>query len=263
VLAAIDAGVVRKAVVSAAHAIKLPAAPDPVDVVAWLRARRPGTSVYLFEPSLGRAFVGASPERLVRVQGLRVETVALAGSTRRGVDEPADRALGEALLSSPKDREEQAVVVDQIVAALAPITSDLTVPDVPRLRRLRGIQHLETPIVGALRERRHVLEVAARLHPTPALGGAPRLEALALIERLEGTSRGLYGGVVGWTDAAGDGDLTVAIRGLLIAGRRATAFAGAGIVAGSRRELEIREIELKLTSALSVLDGVRGYHQAS
>jgi isochorismate synthase len=221
---------VHKVVVATAHTLQLAAALDPVAVLRRLVATQPGCFHYLVQPRPACALVGASPERLVAVDGERVRTMALAGSAPRGAGPAADEALGAALLASAKDRAEHQWVVDALRAALAPVATTITAPEAPRLRRLATIQHLETPLEAALPGQGDILALAGRLHPTPALAGTPRDAALALIRRMEGEARGWYGGLVGWLDAAGNGDLTVAIRCLLLAGDTATAFAGAGIV---------------------------------
>jgi isochorismate synthase len=254
VLEAIASGAVRKVVIATSATTKRSPSPDPARVAATLRKRRVGSFVYLLQLGESPAFVGASPERLVRVQGDIVETVALAGSAPRAADAAADREMGSALLASRKDRAEQSIVVETIRESLEPVTGELDVPPGPRLRKLQQIQHLESRIRGRLSGPQRLLDVAALLHPTPALGGMPRGEAMALIERLEGGTRGLYGGAIGWVDGAGDGDLTVGIRCLLLAGDEVTAYAGAGVVEGSDPDAELREMELKLASVLAVLD---------
>jgi len=252
-LAVIRAGEARKVVVATAHTVHPTVPPDPVAVLRRLQSTQPDCFHYLVQPSRHRALVGASPERLVAVDGNQVRTMALAGSAPRGVDPAADEALGAALLASAKDRAEHALVVDAIRDALAPAVTSITVPDTPRLRRLATIQHLETPIEATLAGQGDILDLAARLHPTPALAGTPRDAALAAIRRIEGDTRGWYGGLVGWVDAQGNGDLTVAIRCLLLVGDTATAFAGAGIVAGSDPDREVAEIALKLGAALGAV----------
>jgi menaquinone-specific isochorismate synthase len=248
---AIDRGDASKVVLSTAQTFFAASEIDPIAVLSQLRDHQPGCFHFLISPRPGVAFIGASPERLVRVAGDQVTTMALAGSAPRDPDPVVDQALGEALLASAKDRAEHALVVEAVRAALADCA--LSAPAEPRLRRLATIQHLETPIDGRLHQPADLLTLAARLHPTPALGGVPRDAALSLIRELETTDRGWYGGAVGWIDGRGDGDLAVAIRSLLIRDRAVTAFAGAGIVAGSDTDVEVREIEMKLRSTLDAL----------
>lgn len=217
--------------------------PDLLRAVALLEARHPACARFLFEQG-GAAFLGASPERLVQVRGRRAVTEALAGSLPRRAAED-ERAARERLLASGKDLAEHAFVVDAIRAALAPACEALSIAGAPQVRTLPHVHHLATPIEGALRERAHVLDLAARLHPTPALCGTPRAEARAFLLAREPDPRGWYGGGAGWIDAAGDGEIAVAIRSALAARRSAWIYAGAGIVTGSDPEKEYVETTAK------------------
>jgi isochorismate synthase len=209
----------------------------------------------------GDAFVGATPESLVRLEGDRVAACALAGSAPRGRSPEQDEVLGRGLRESKKDQEEHAVVVRVLRSTLEPLCRELRVSEAPDLMRVEGIQHLRTRFEGrVLRDadgRPSLLELVAALHPTPAVGGAPRREALEWIERCEGMDRGWYAGPVGWIDAEGGGEFRVALRSGLIRGGaqgdRARLFAGAGIVAGSDPESELRETRLKLRALLAPL----------
>ena len=158
------------------------------------------------------AFLGATPERLVRTAGRSFETVAIAGSAARGVDPSEDERFAAALLASEKDREEHAVVVDMLRSSLTPIVETLQLAETPAILPLRHLQHLVTPITGTTRDEAGLLALAGQLHPTPAVGGAPRDVALALIEEHEGFDRGWYAGPIGWLGADGDGELMVALR---------------------------------------------------
>jgi len=253
VVAAIRRGEAAKVVLAASRTVDTTVPLDPLAVLSRLRAAQPGCFHFMIAPRPGLALVGATPERLVRVRGDRVETVALAGSARRDVDPAVDGALGSALLASAKDRVEHELVVRAIVATLGAHAIDVEAPPEPRLRRLATIQHLETPIGARLAGPGDVLALAARLHPTPAVGGTPREAALGVIRAVEAGGRGWYAGGVGWLNGRGDGDLAVAIRSVLIAGRAATAYAGAGIVAASDPAAEAREIALKLEVALGAV----------
>jgi menaquinone-specific isochorismate synthase len=196
----------------------------------------------------GTSFVGASPERLIARRGRDIETAALAGTAPVG-------AAAE-LLRSAKDRGEQAPVVRAIRAILEPLCATLEVPDEPRIRTLPGMLHLQTPIRGTLgASPQHVIELARALHPTPAVGGFPTAAALAWIAEHEPESRGWYAGPVGWFDAAGDGELAVAIRSGLLTATKAHLYAGAGIVRDSDPDAELAETRLKLR-ALSAALGV-------
>jgi isochorismate synthase len=214
-------------------------------------------------------FLAATPETLVQVEGVRVETAALAGSAARGRHPEEDRALAGALFASPKEQAEHAHVVRAIRAALREHCSELDAPRSPRLRALFGIQHLETPIRGKLAAGEDgaaacsVLDLVEALHPTPAVGGVPASAADAWLRRFEGLDRGWYAGPIGWLDVAGGGDFRVALRSALIRGglrepgesgaSRALLFAGAGVVAGSEPERELVETRIKLRTLLAPL----------
>jgi len=195
-----------------------------------------------------KLFLGATPEWLIRKQGNQFQTEALAGS--RSSQEPNAEAE---LLGSQKDLREHALVVEELVRAFEPLTNDLGTPSGPTIRRLRDILHLHTPVTGELSEPTHVLDLVERLHPTPAVGGAPRSSAHRWILQHETEERGWYASPVGWVDAAGDGEFVVALRSALLVGNMAHIFAGAGIVAESDAALEFRETELKLAAMTNAL----------
>lgn len=185
-------------------------------------------------------FLGATPERLLFLRGHRLVTEALAGSIPRRSPGP-DAATAALLLASEKDRSEHDFVVGALREALAPLCQALLIPAAPEVRSLAHLHHLATPIAAMLSARSHVLELARRLHPTPALCGTPRASAAAFILANEPAPRGWYGGGVGWLDGLGDGAVHVAIRSALLAPRAAWIYAGAGIVGGSDPELELAE----------------------
>ncbi|MEO7001542.1 MAG: isochorismate synthase [Ktedonobacterales bacterium] len=226
-------------------------AEQPFDVMATLgrlRARYPSACVFALRRG-AQTFLGATPERLAQVAAGRVETMALAGTAPRGATEDADVALGRALLASAKNREEHAIVAATVREALAPLVRDaqaLQNASEPQLLGLPNVQHLITPISAALRPGVGALEVAATLHPTPAVGGYPRDAALAAIRAHEGLDRGWYAGPVGWVGASGEGEFAVALRSALVHGAVATLFAGCGIVADSDPQAEYAESRLKL-----------------
>lgn len=228
-----------------------------IDPVAWLvalRERFPNCT--LFAIGAGDAvFLGASPERLVRVTGPTVETVALAGTAPRGASATADRALGDALCDSRKNGREHAYVVEHLRAALAECCDEVVADAEPRLLRTRTVMHLCTDLRARRRAASPVslLELVGRLHPTPAVGGMPREPALSWLAQHEGFDRGWFAGPVGFLQSNGDGEFDVALRSALVQGRAATAWAGAGIVAGSQPRAEFTETELKLRAALGPL----------
>jgi salicylate biosynthesis isochorismate synthase/menaquinone-specific isochorismate synthase len=199
------------------------------------------------------AFVGASPELLLRRDGARAQTVALAGTTRRSADPAVDDHLGEQLLRSVKDREEQAIVARRIERTLEPVSVWVTAADEPVLVKVQNVQHLATPIRAQLADPLPAVELAGMLLPTPAVGGEPREAALPLIPALEGLDRGWYAGPVGWIDAAGDGDFSVALRSALLEPELARCYAGVGVVEGSDPAAELDETEVKLQALLPLL----------
>ena len=201
----------------------------------------------------GLAFVGASPELLVRRDGARAATVALAGTTGRSADPAVDDHLGEQLLGSVKDREEQAIVARRIERTLEPVSVWVTAADDPVIVKVQNVQHLATPIRAQLADPVPAVELAGMLLPTPAVGGEPRERALPLIPALEGLDRGWYAGAVGWTDLAEDGEFCVALRCALLRGKVAHLYAGCGIVRDSVPEAELAESEAKLDALLPLL----------
>ena len=199
------------------------------------------------------AFVGASPELLVRRDGARAQSVALAGTTRRSADPAVDDHLGEQLVANPKEREEQAIVARRIERTLEPVSVWVTVSERPVLVKVHNVQHLATPIRAQLADPLPAVELAGLLMPTPAVGGEPRAAAMPLIPALEGLDRGWYAGAVGWTDLAEDGEFCVALRCALLRGPLAHLFAGCGIVRDSVPAEELAESEVKLQALLPLL----------
>jgi isochorismate synthase len=199
------------------------------------------------------AFVGASPELLVRRDGARAQSVALAGTTRRSADPAVDDHLGEQLARNPKEREEQAIVARRIERTLEPVSVWVAVAEQPVLVKVHNVQHLATPIRAQLADPVPAVELAGRLMPTPAVGGEPAEQALPLIPALEGLDRGWYAGAVGWTDLAEDGEFCVALRCALLRGPVAHLYAGCGIVRDSVPAEELAESEVKLQALLPLL----------
>ncbi|MCX4093338.1 isochorismate synthase [Nocardia sp. alder85J] len=206
----------------------------------------------------GRYLVGSSPEVLVRREGPLVTSYPLAGSTPRTSDPEADMTAGTGLLASPKNLREHRFVVDHVRTALARHCDDVTAPELPELTATPVLWHLGSRITGLARTGSTVLDLAAALHPTPAVCGTPTRDAAALIGRLEG-DRGFYAGAVGWCDAAGNGEWMVSIRCAELAadGRTLLAHAGGGIVADSDPEDELSETVTKFETMLRAL-GVVG-----
>jgi menaquinone-specific isochorismate synthase len=218
-------------------------------VLDHLRTTHPSSFIYA-----AGGFVGASPELLVRRRGGRVVSRPMAGTAPRGITSADDDRLAAALAASAKEAEEHALVVEAVRAALEPVCREVMAGAGPELVRLSTLTHLATTVAGHLAEPAPpALALAGLLHPTPAVGGIPRADALAAIAELEGFDRGLYAGPVGWVDSRGDGDWAVALRCADLAGSRARLVAGAGIVADSDPDAEWAETEAKLGPMLGAL----------
>ena len=199
------------------------------------------------------AFIGASPELLVSSEGRTVAAVGLAGSSRRSSDPAVDDHLGQRLLASAKDRAEHDFVVRRIVDSLGRMSIWVEAAREPEVVKVANIQHLATPVVAQLAEPKTAIELAGKLHPTPAVGGEPWAEARRVIDEVEGLDRGWYAGPVGWMDGSGDGVFCVALRSALLEGRKARLYAGVGVVADSDPEAELAETEIKLGALLPLL----------
>jgi isochorismate synthase len=248
----IEAGELEKVVLAREVRVHGAREHDPVPVFDALRGAFPGCYCWCVgTPEL--AFIGASPELLVRRDGARAQTVALAGSARRSADPAVDDHLGEQLLRSHKDLAEQAIVARRIERALEPVSLWVAAAEEPALAKVQNVQHLATPIRAQLADPLPAVELAGLLHPTPAVGGEPRAVAEPLIPALEGLDRGWYAGGVGWTDLAEDGEFCVALRCALLRGTTAHLYAGCGIVRGSVPSDELAETELKLEALLPLL----------
>jgi salicylate biosynthesis isochorismate synthase/menaquinone-specific isochorismate synthase len=250
----IEAGELSKVVLAREVRAEAPRAHDPAALFGALRELFP--SCYCFCVGTPEAaFIGASPELLVRRRGAGAQTVALAGSTRRSADPAVDDHLGEQLSRSAKNRSEHDIVVKRIERALRPHSVWVEAGREPILIKVANIQHLATPIHAQLADPRSAVELAGMLHPTPAVGGEPGPEAVAAIPGLEDLDRGWYAGPIGWMDAVEDGEFCVALRSALLRDRTAHLFAGAGIVADSDPEAELAETELKLAALLPLVTG--------
>jgi menaquinone-specific isochorismate synthase len=231
----------EKVVLARVCEVRQPEVIDLDGALARLQERYPDCYTFLFEPQPHHAFFGATPELLVATQDKTVKTMGLAGSIQRGATAAEDDALAAELLNSAKDRHEHALVVAAIRKRLAPLTTTLTIPDAPVIYQLSNIQHLYTPVQGELAAPLGILPLVEALHPTPALGGAPRARALDFISEAETVPRGWYAGPVGWIDQTLDGAFGVAIRSAVAQERRVWLYAGAGIVAASQPEKEWAE----------------------
>ncbi|MGI8920644.1 MAG: isochorismate synthase [Solirubrobacteraceae bacterium] len=250
----IVAGELEKVVLAREVAVHAPVVHDPAALLGVLREAFP--ACFVFAVGRGEAtFLGASPELLVRREGHRASTVALAGSARRSADPAVDDYLGEQLLHSSKDRQEHAIVARRIERTLRRLALWVAAAPEPQLVKIANIQHLATAIRAQLDEPFGAIDLAAALHPTPAVGGEPWERAAPLIRALEGIDRGWYAGAIGWTDGSEDGEFCVALRCALLRGAHARCYAGVGVVADSDPAAELAETEVKLEALLPLLAG--------
>ena len=231
---------------------------DPTLLLESLRAATPGCFHFYAEPEDGTAFLGASPERLFRRDGCSVMSEAVAGTRPRGASSAEDKGLRDALLHSPKDRVEHTYVSKGIREALQPLCEELEIENrVSEMKLARG-RHLRSKVRGTLGDGVTDAALLDAMHPTPAVGGHPRNEALEQIHALESFDRGWYAGPVGWIGAEGS-EFAVGIRSGLVRGRTLALFSGAGIVAGSVPDEEWAEIEQKIGDFTGMFGLEQGY----
>lgn len=222
-------------------------------VARALRNAYPACFTYLVAGADGTAFAGASPELLLRRAGRSVTSQPMAGSTARGEDEAEDEALAARLRASAKDASEHRLTAQHVASALSRACAHVEARE-PEIVRLANIQHLATTVRGELLEPPPgLLELAAALHPTPAINGSPPAAAHRLIDDLEAMERGWYAGAVGWIDGRGDGELAVAIRCGLLYEDGARLYAGNGMMPESDPEAELEETRIKLRVLLGAL----------
>lgn len=215
-------------------------------------AQRYPECVTFFNKTGSSIFFGITPERLLKISEGVIETEALAGSIKRSGSPGEDSVLSEQLLKSRKNLNEQQFVSDYILSVLNEFACDVEYNREPELIKLENIQHLKTRIRGKIKEDKFFMDLVEALHPTPAVCGIPKEEAVKFILRNEGYERGLYSGVTGWFNLYGEGEFAVAIRSALIRDKKLYAFSGCGIVDGSDAASEYEETEIKLKPIFSI-----------
>jgi anthranilate synthase component I len=242
---------------------------DALDVYRVLRRENPSPYMYLLRlpgPDGGRSgaydVVGSSPEALVKVTGDRVMTHPIAGTRWRGETPEVDAALATELLGDPKERAEHLMLVDLSRNDLGRVCEpgSVEVVDFMTVRRYSHVMHIESTVVGRLAAERSALDVLAACFPAGTLSGAPKPRAMQIIEGLEPTRRGLYGGVVGYLDFAGDLDVAIAIRTAVLRDGIAYVQAGGGVVADSdprAEEAESRNKAAAVLRAVAVAGSIR------
>ena len=259
---AIRAGDAYQIVVS--QRFSVPCAADSLDVYRALRASNPSPYMYylrLPHPD-GTAYdiVGSSPEALIKVTGRQAITHPIAGSRPRGKTPEDDVRLADEMAADAKERAEHVMLVDLSRNDLQRVCRSGTVDTVEfmTVRRYSHVMHLESTVVGQLRDGMSAYDVLVATFPAGTLSGAPKPRAMALIDELEGLRRGVYGGVVGYFDFAGDLDMAIAIRTALVHDGMAHVQAGAGIVADSVPQLEYEECHHKAAAVLRAVRSAEG-----
>jgi menaquinone-specific isochorismate synthase len=240
----------------------LASTPEPLDIrflLHNLAARYRNCQTFAVD-----GLVGATPELLLERNGNRVRSRVLAGTAwpHEGLD--GDQLAAE-LIASAKNRHEHGYAVDSLAEKLRPFCEQLTVPDTPKVLRLRNVMHLESDVTGSLHESNgdsRLLRMAEAVHPTAAVGGTPTADAVRMIAALEGMDRERYAGPVGWIDASGNGELGIALRCAQVMpedgnGGQVRLFAGGGIVPESDPDLEVAEAEAKFLAVREALEGVQ------
>lgn len=248
----IAAGSFQKLVV--ARAVDAATAANPDRILDALRTRYPGCVTYAVTAG-ARVFIGATPEPLVKRNGVAVSSVALAGTIARGAEPAADDDLAARLMADPKEREEHQHVVAGVRQSLESMGVRLGPPSVPTVRKLATVQHLETQIAGHTETATSLISLAGALHPTPAVGGLPEEGAVDWIADHERLERGWYAAPIGFVTEDGDGEFHVALRCALLEDGMARCFVGAGIVAGSDPDRELAETNAKLRAIAGSLAG--------
>ncbi|MCF8605799.1 anthranilate synthase component I [Gordonia sp. HY442] len=257
VVEAIEAGEAFQVVPSQRFALDTDA--DPIDVYRVLRASNPSPYMYLVRvPGVERdpfAIVGSSPEALVTVADGLATTHPIAGTRWRGATEEEDQLLAKGLVEDEKENSEHLMLVDLGRNDLGRVCEPGTVrvTDYRRVERYSHVMHLVSTVSGRLRDDKQALDAVTACFPAGTLTGAPKVRAMQIIEEHEITRRGLYGGIVGYLDFAGDADTAIAIRTALMSGGTAYVQAGGGVVADSDAEYEFNEARNKATAVLNAV----------
>ncbi|MGM9988485.1 MAG: isochorismate synthase MenF [Bacillaceae bacterium] len=247
-------GKVKKVVAARELIVSTASSIDSLAILRQLQIQQPNSFIFAFQQG-ERCFVGATPERLMKVDNFHFSTMALAGTIKRGENEEKEEQYIEELLNDTKNLEEHQIVVDMILNELTNVAEKVSYGNKPTILKTPFLSHLYTPIYGQLKKGMTVFQLIPLLHPTPALGGFPKQDALEIIKTYEPLERGWYGAPIGWLDVDGNGDFVVAIRSALLVDKEAHLFAGCGIVEKSIPELELQETSLKFTPMLKALKG--------
>jgi menaquinone-specific isochorismate synthase len=250
----IRSGVLDKIVLARKAVYTFAISATAAEILAVLRNVTSNCYHFLIQPGHGVAFMGTTPECLFRREEGRLYTEALAGTRPRTGNDEADAAFGRELLQDPKERREQDLVRKALVRELHLLCGRVDADTEPQLLLLERKQHLISRLEGVLRDGVEDADILRALHPTPAVGGAPRENALRELPRLEPFSRGWYAAPVG-TFGPDFAEFAVAIRSGLVHDRDVNVYSGAGIVEGSDPAREWEEIENKISDFVKVTRG--------
>ena len=249
---------IQKAVLSRVYEVKTKEPVNTQKVIKNLLSQNPAGYHFKIPLNESTDLIGASPELLLRKEGVRVFSNPLAGSAKRMADKEIDEQHAYDLKHSQKDNFEHKLVIDDVRNVLAPYCDTLDAPYEPELMSTSRMWHLSTQIKGELKQAdESVLTLACQLHPTPAVCGYPTRLAKKLIDLVEPFERGLFTGMVGWCDAQGNGEWVVTIRCGTVSHNEVRLFAGAGIVEASSPDAEWLETQAKLATMMDAF----GFHK--
>ncbi|WNC61334.1 isochorismate synthase [Thermosynechococcus sp. QS41] len=249
----LEEGDLEKLVLAAALTLEQPHGFNWLGTLQNLRQQYANCYIFSVGQEGQQVFLGASPERLVKIADGVLCADALAGSRPRGQTQQEDQSLRNGLYHSPKERYEHQVIVEFLCQTLQQLGMTCEVPPKPHILELSHIQHLQTLIQAPLPQPIHILQGVAALHPTPAVAGYPASRAQDWLRQLEPFDRNGYAAPLGWVTPSGEGEFIVGIRSAHLQGNHAHLFAGAGIVKGSHPEREWQEILWKFQTMISAL----------
>jgi anthranilate synthase component 1 len=233
----------------------MPCSADAIDVYRMLRLNNPSPYMYLFRFTDGIEIVGSSPEALVKVNQEDVMIHPIAGTRKRSSNPEEDNRLAEELLADPKERAEHLMLVDlgrnDLGRVCAP--GSVEVVDFMHIERYSHVMHIVSTVIGKLSKKSSPVDALFSVFPAGTLSGAPKPRAMEIIEELETTRRGVYGGIVGYIDFTGNLDTCIAIRTALLYKGTAFVQAGAGVVADSDPESENQECRNKAAAVLTAV----------
>jgi menaquinone-specific isochorismate synthase len=242
----------QKVVLARSCTLELAATPDPFALTAALQRKAEGAFVFCLQ-SENEAFFGATPELLFSRKGQDITSEAVAGTRPRGRNVEEEAHLQKELLASAKDLREFSPIPLYLQTTLSPLCLSPLVFSPLSIHTTQNVQHLYSKCSGKLKANVTDDEIIQQLHPTPALCGSPKEKAASLIAELEPFSRGLYGGILGWSTPNAS-EWIVGIRSCLLQGNKAILYSGTGIVEGSDPEKEWDELNQKLNLYDGILD---------